>query len=246
MKNAPDIILRLKESSNMHLLTHHETPREAVSRQGRVVKLTRDDRLHFREQRGYLEKLGNLQTTALDEPVDSWDALRLQGILAIEEHVENTRGSMTEKQADNIAYAGMAGAGSIGAFIETIPKVVPSDDQEFVRTVATDSIRTIMKWSTYSKAADSALTTIVMNPESRPDMEPRELYTELTFNPDYFVLSENPQVVTPNIPKIDAQYGKQIDKHLRGWEIYYGCPYRIHLPQMYTAMTQTAIRSGLL
>jgi len=246
MRETPDINLRLTESQNVHLLSRNTTPDTAKTRLGKMVKLKRDDRIHFRQQRGYLEKLENLKTTALDGEVSSWNNLRLQGIMAIEEHVDNTRGSMTGVEANWLTHAGTAGAGSIGAFIETIPKVLSTDDNEFTQIVVENSIRTIMKWSSFSKAADSTLTEAVMAPESGPHLTSRERYIELGFMPKYFVFNEAARVVELNIPEIDADHGKKIDKRLRGSDIIYGCPYRIHLPQMYTAMTQTAIRSGLL
>lgn len=187
--------------------------------------------------------------TSLDATVSSWDDLQAAGIEVFEKRSVEIGSEHGINLQARILHAGIAGAGVIGAFLKVMPEAVDTSYNR--QSIARQSIRTMMLWSRFSLEADSGLTTAVCNPKPNLKLSDEEVYVGLTFDPSYFavVSQDSTSWLDVDYEKIEAQ-GKEtvktIDRRLQGSDVYFGCPFRQSIPKFYAAMTETAIRSGLL
>lgn len=244
----PTIHDRLTPSKNVHHITTDLPPTEVYTRTGKKATATRRDVVEMARLRARLDVLQNIDYGPLESSVSSWYELKERGIDIFENHAntlsDNSEGSGVGAKTA-IRHAGTAGAGVIGAFLQTIPELIASKDRA---SAAKESVRTIMTWAAFSADADQGLTYLICNPRPNLKLPDRKLYTDLTFDPDYFKVVE-PQFVELDYDKLQQlpkEETKKIDRHIQGNDVFYGCPFRIQLPKFYRAMTTTAIRSGLL
>ncbi len=239
----PTLHDRLQTSRNTHHITAREIPATAATRSNKEVALDRGARHRLLKHRGLLRALENIDLSLLDTTVASWAQLQARSIDVFELHAERSAGALDEAQLESILHAGTAGAGSSGAFLQVIPELVPGD---MTRTVASNSLKTAMDWAALSEKADAGLTRTVAKelPDSR--LPVREQYVGLTYDPDFFIVHEEPgPYVAIDYTKLEA-YASDIDKGLGGRDVYFGCPFRKNIPRVYRAMATTAARSGLL
>lgn len=238
----PSLEDRIATSNNLRHITTTQEPYTATTRTGKVVTLAGYDKRHLAEQRALLAQLELLDTTPLDTTVHSWQELKEAGIDMFDDFTSATIPTLGDSQARSILHAGTAGIGSIGAFLEVIPQLQNPDHTP--ANIARQSLRTLMWWSALSEKADAGISQTIATSDTRNSLPVREKYINLTYDPQFFSVSDTGTL------HLDLDllrpHEANIDRGLRGNDIYYGCPFRRSLPKVYGAMLQTAIRSNLL
>ena len=244
---GPSLEHRLQESPNVAHITCPVMPKTAKARNGREVMLTRDAPIVLKRKRELFALLQNLDLSPLDTHVNSWSELQSRGIEVTEQHIRNNQQQpMNADQIERLLRAGTAGPGSVGAFLKVIPEVIsPSIGQERVHKIAQRSLGTMMTWARFSNDAEADLTHILADPLPSASAPLRDKYVGLSFKPTYFTHDTTADAVILEHERLE-EHVSQIDKHTRGTDIFYGCPFRQGIPRFYRAMLQTAIRSELL
>lgn len=239
----PTLHDRLQTSRNTHHITAREVPAVAITRSNKEVPLDRGAKYRLAKHRGLLQALENIDLSHLDTTVADWEELQARSIDVFELHARRNANTLDEAQLESILHAGTAGAGASGAFLRVIPELVSSD---MTRVVADNSLRTAMDWAALSEKADAGLTRTVAKKLPSSKLSIREQYVGLTYNPDFFIVEDEPgPYVAIDYSKLEA-YASDIDKGLGGRDIYFGCPFRKNIPRVYRAMANTAAKSGLL
>jgi hypothetical protein len=243
----PSVYDRLSPSKNLNHITAEIPPTEVYTRAGKTVAMA-SHHLHERDRlRSRLNALQDVDYTPLNHTANSWEELQGLGIDVFENHADQLHAlSDTGTSIETaIRHAGTAGAGVVGAFLRIIPEFMTPQDQY---ASAKESVRTVMTWAAFSADADKGLTYLICNPKPDLKLPDRDLYTGLTFDPEFFTVTESRVVELDNdrLERITKEEAKTIDRHLQGTDVFYGCPFRIQIPKLYRAMAYTAARSGLL
>lgn len=240
----PTLHDRLRTSQNTRHITARDTPAVAITRAIKEVPLDRGTKITLAKHRGLLRALEAIDLSPLDTTVTSWSDLQARGVEVFEQHAQSNQHALSRDQFDSIVHAGTAGAGASGAFLRVIPEL--TTEAQSPLEIANNSVRTILQWAALSEKADAGLTRTVAKELPSSKQSTRDQYIGLVYNPDFFVLRENPAVhVAVDYSKLE-EYAADIDKGLRGNDVYFGCPFRKNIPTVYQKMAATAARSGLL
>lgn len=241
MKN-PSLGDRLQPSPNLRHIVADTAPKQARTRGGNLTTLTSYQRGRLADQRALLAQLRDVDATLPYENFDSWRELKSAGISIFEDFIQSHSEKLSATQSHAILHAGTAGIGSIGAFLEVIPEV--NDTPAPSSLIAQQSLRTLMWWSSLSDTADAGLNCAIATSDISSRVSTRERYTALTYDPQFFHIT--PEQTLELDRETLEPYAAQIDRGLKGTDVYYGCPFRRDLPKLYNAMLTAATRSELL
>lgn len=248
MKN-PSLRERLAPTRNNRLVTAKEAPTTALTRSGKIAKVSGDTVLQrFRSEIAYLEAI---DFGALDDKFESWEAIQEQSIDIFDTHIDARTTELGPGPIGYVKHASIAGVGTVGAFLRVIPQVQGTDiDRE---AIVHNSVRTLFDWAAISEQAESDLSTLVCDPKPNLKLPPRSYNVGLTFAPQFFTVNQNPEngnrwvdINYSYIESLGKEAVKSINRQVHGAEVFYGCPFRVDIPKLYNAMAQAAFRSELL
>lgn len=248
MKN-PSLEERLAPSRNNHLLTLEAVATTALTRSGKEVS-TRSS-WKFNRFRAGLAYLQNVDFASLNDSFGSWEEIQEKSIDIFADHIDESAADIPSGPRGNVEHASIAGIGTVGAFLRTIPEVDGTDIDRIA--IVRHSVRTMMRWATLSQESESDLSMLVSDPKPNLRLPPRTYNVGLKYNPRFFTLTKDPNndnqwvdIDTEYIESLGKKTVKSIDHHIHGTDIYFGCPFRMGIPKLYNAMSRAAFNSGLL
>lgn len=174
---------------------------------------------------------------------------RQQLILEATALIRNNLQNPPEKLSTH--HAALAGVGVTMAYLDVIAHTAKSTGEpfEFVPRLAKKSAKTILELATHNEIADMQLT-ILLSGARKKEIESKsaeELFSDLHFRPDYFKSQDGVVSIDyPKLRKLRDPYGRKVDFCPNNRDVILGCPFFTKINDLYTAMTEAALKNDLL
>lgn len=148
------------------------------------------------------------------------------------------------------AHAALAGVGVTMALLDVIAKRAAMNREPVcaIEPIAKKSVKTALELATHDEHTDEMLTIALSTYKARDyrDKTPEELFSNLKFKPEFFLLTDGVVSVDYFRRKELFAHGCAVDFTPNKNEILLGCPFYSRIGRLYGTMLDVSLKLGFL